>query len=285
MKNRVTYFPPATQRLFVKNAEQVRGKPYERFFDGDLWLHDEVMAAIAQPMDRAHALTPDRVGLNSLLDPGYHEVENGYCGLPDGTGYVASLVPMPGCTGEMYQWWFWWHAVEPARYTLWYPTNHIAAHPVDRGVLTAPGLTHEQRYVGTTHHVDEYVGADLVEIAISFVDPGELGFDTSRFGEAGIVGHACARVSLRRPNVEIATMVHLARETDDGIEQRSRYWLGHDPRLRAFDRSVSIDAVATRLRLKRRMAGRRVAYEQLLHDQIEFTHLSTFLPELHAEFG
>jgi 2,4-diacetylphloroglucinol hydrolase len=33
------------------------------------------------------------------------------------------------------------------------------------------------------------------------------------------------------------------------------------------------------------MAGERVAYEQLLHDQIEFTHLATFLPELWSEFG
>jgi hypothetical protein len=39
------------------------------------------------------------------------------------------------------------------------------------------------------------------------------------------------------------------------------------------------------LGVKRRMAGARVAYEQLLHDQIEFTHLSTFLADLHAEFG
>ncbi|MEY4511617.1 MAG: hypothetical protein RLZZ450_3739 [Pseudomonadota bacterium] len=28
-----------------------------------------------------------------------------------------------------------------------------------------------------------------------------------------------------------------------------------------------------------------MAYEQLLHDQIEFTHLSTFLAELHGEFA
>ena len=285
MKNRVTYYPPATQRLLLRNAEQVKGKPYERFFDSDLWLHDQVMPAIARPMDPAAALTPDPDGLNSLLDPGYHDVENGWCTLPDGGGYVASLVPMPGCTGEMYRWWFWWHAVEPARYTLWYPTNHIAAHPVDRSVLTAPGLTHEQRYVGTTHHVDEYIGPDLVKVAISFVDPAELGFDTSRFAEAGIVGHACARVSLRQPRLEVVTMVHLARETADGIEQRSRYWIGHRPRLHAFHRTVDVDTAATKLGLKRRLAGARVAYEQLLHDQIEFTHLSTFLAELHGEFG
>lgn len=285
MRNRVTYYPPATQRLLAENAAQVKGTPYERFFDADLWLHDEVMPAIAAPMGPDDALAPDAAGLNTLLDPGYHAVENGYCALADGSGYVASLVRMPGCTGEMYRWWFWWHAVEPVRYTLWYPTNHIAANPVDRSVLTAPGLTDEQRYVGSTHLVDEYIGADLVEIAISFIDPADLGFDTTRFAEAGIVGHACARVSLRRPRLEAVTMVHLARRTADGIEQRSRYWIGHNPRLRALDRAIELDTAATRLGIKRRLAGERVAYEQLLHDQIEFTHLSTFLPAIHAAFG
>jgi len=69
-----------------------------------------------------------------------------------------------------------------------------------------------------------------------------VGLDAGRFAEAGVVGHACARVSLRPLDVEAVTMVHLARRTDRGLEQ-------------------------------------------LLHDQIEFTHLATFLPALHGEFG
>ena len=37
----------------------------------------------------------------------HHAVETGFCKLPDGTAYVASLVPFPGCSGEMFEWWFW----------------------------------------------------------------------------------------------------------------------------------------------------------------------------------
>lgn len=284
-RNPITYFPVATQRQFDRNREQVRGTPYEHYFDGDLWLHDDVMPAIRTAMDPAHAIHPVEQGLNSLLDPGHHEIENGYCALPDGGAYVASRVPFPGCTGEMFRWWFWWHAVEPARYTLWYPHNHISASPTDRSVLRAPGLTDEERYVGTTHHVEEYIGDQRLELAISFVDPAELGFDTDRFRDAGIVGHACARVALRRTRLEAVTMVHLARETDDGFELRSRYWFGHDPRLRVGDRSLTLAPLARRFggRRTRGLAG--MAYEQLLHDQIEFTHLSTFLADIHGEFG
>jgi hypothetical protein len=80
-------------------------------------------------------------------------------------------------------------------------------------------------------------------------------------------------------------MVHLARATSEGIEQRSRYWIGHDVKLRLFGARLPVDWIGAALGIKRRMAGERVAYEQLLHDQIEFTHLASFLPELWREFG
>jgi hypothetical protein len=280
----VTYYPVVTQHQFRKNRELIRGKPYERYFNGDLKIRGEALPALARPMSPADALAPSHV--NALLDAGHHAVENGFCELADGSAYVASRVQFPRATGEMYAWWFWWHSVEAARYTLWYPYNHISARPVDREVLTAPGLTHEERYIGNTHRVDEYIGSELVRIAIEFVEPSALGFDERRLAAAGIVGHACARVRLRgRPAIEAVTMVHLARRTSDGIEQRSRYWIGHDVKLRAGGTWFSVDGIGTALGLKRRMAGERVAYEQLLHDQIEFTHLSSFLPDIWNEFG
>jgi hypothetical protein len=278
----VTYFPPATQRQFAKNRERIRGKPYERYFNGDLVLREEVLPALRTPMDTSDALGPG--DLNALLEPGYHKVENGFCELPDGSAYVASHVPFPGCTGEMYRWWFWWHAVEPERYTLWYPYNHVSVQPRDRDILTRPGLSHEQRYIGTSHDVIEFIGPELLSITIRFIDPAEMGFDTSRFAAAGIVGHACARVALQPLGIEAVTMAHIVRATPDGIEQRSRYFIGHDVRLPRLG-GLSVDAFGAALGLKRRMAGERVAYEQLLHDQIEFTHLAGILADLYRDFG
>lgn len=279
----VTYYPIATQRQFGINRELIQKKPYARYFNGDMWIAEDVLPALQAPMDTRDALQVERI--NSLLEPGYHAVESGYCELADGTAYVSSLVRLPGCTGEMYRWWFWWHAVEAARYTLWYPHNHVSVEPLNRDALTRPGLRHEERYVGTTHHVTEYIGPHLLKVAIRFVSPAEFGLDETRFASAGIVGHACARVGLLGTGVESVTMVHLAREVDGGIEQRSRYWIGHNPRLLTPFGNLSMDRIAVGLGLKRRQAGARVAYEQLLHDQIEFTHLGTFLPELHREFG
>ena len=63
------------------------------------------------PMDPAKALPYERI--NDLLDPGYHEVETGYCILENGAGYVAVNNVFPGCTVDMMRWWFAWHAAGP----------------------------------------------------------------------------------------------------------------------------------------------------------------------------
>ena len=73
----------------------------------------------------------------------------------------------------------------------------------------------------------------------------------------------------------------------DKRDDRCRYvgQIGHEPHLSVLGRSLPVDPWFARLGLKRRLAGARVAYEQLLHDQIEFTHLSTFLADIHREFA
>src|SRR5512139_3492872 len=148
MKHPVTYFPVPTQRQLAVNRERIRGKPYARYFDERLWLDDAVLPALVAPIDPALALAPAPTleALATLLEPGYHEVETGYCELADGAAYVASLVPFPGCTGEMFVWWFGWHAIEPERYTLWYPHNHVCVRSTRPERLVAPDLSHEERY-------------------------------------------------------------------------------------------------------------------------------------------
>lgn len=186
----VTYFPVDTQKTFLCNLVRITDKPYARFFHHDLYLRKNILPALQQPMNRNKALRVTPTDLNSLLDPGYHDVENGYCELDDGSAYVASRTIFPQCTGEMFSWWFWWHAVEPERYSLWYPYNHVSAHSLSPELLTKPGLSHQERYIGTTQLVTEYIGPQLVDIAISFVDPSYYGFDVSRFAQANIVSHS-----------------------------------------------------------------------------------------------
>lgn len=280
----VTYFPLATQRQLEINRARIRDKPYAHLFDDRLTLPTSSLPALSAPMSPQDALPLTDEAVNSLLEPGYHRVENGHCLMPDGTGYTASLVQFPGCSPEMFQWYFWWHNVESERYTLWYPHNHVRSLPRMSPTEFARRWA-ENRLEGLELDVDEYIGPYYQEITIEIIPPQQLGFDTSRFAAAGIAGAGCARVWLRKPRIAVCKMVHLLRYTEAGFEMRSRYWMGHSPTLALGNLRVPLDRVSWLARPRASKVAARMAYEQLLHDQIEFTHLATFLARAYAEFG
>jgi hypothetical protein len=263
-----TYYPVPTQDLYEFNRDRIAGKPYAKYFNGDLWLHDDILPALHRPTPTSQMLSSSPADLDSLLNPGYHDVETGWGVSEAGTPYVASLTRFPGCTAEMFTWWFWWHSVEPERYSLWYPYNHLQATPRNRAVLEQPGLTDAERYIGNTHDVVEYLGPVRAELEIHFVEPEALGFDRVRF-DGVYSAHACAEI-------EGGVMLHLVRNTDNGFELRSRY---------IFDRGLSGSAIPAPNADVAREQARSFAYELMIHDQTEFTHLSTFLADIHHEFA
>ncbi|MGI5142676.1 MULTISPECIES: DAPG hydrolase family protein [unclassified Streptomyces] len=275
----VTYFPAPTQDVFAANAQRIRDKPYAHFFRKEMYLHREVLPALQRPMDPGDALGTSPEELNTLLDAGHHKVENGYCLLADGTAYVASRTPLPGATGEMVSWFFWWYMGESERYSLWHPYNRVFAEAADPAALSRPGLTHEQRYIGNTVHVTEYVGPKRVKVKTRFVQPSDWGLDTGRFAQAGVVAQICGEIILA--GVRVGRMLRLARETDEGLELRTRFWLGDLLTLGSVDLAPMLRALG----LKRRLINSTTAYEQLFNDQVGMTHLAGFLPALYAQFG
>ncbi len=285
-KSLVNYIPAVNQQVFEDNYKKIKSKPYAQYFLKDMYVVDEeVKKAQNGPIHVSQALKPIPEDLNKLLNPGYLEAETGYCQMPDGTLYSASLTFFPGCTPEMLQWWFWWHSVESERYTLWYPYCHISSHAKNKDTLTKPGLTHEDRYKGNTHIITEYLYERKNNIEIAFVDPSELGIDTSHFPSAKILASACGFVSMQMPGIEFCTMIHLARETQDGFELRSRYYIGHNVKLKILGREWRVNKSLSNPVLKLNHIGLQTAYEQVMHDQIEFTHLASILPDLYNKFS
>ena len=63
--------------------------------------------------------------LNDLLNPGYLAIENGYCTMPYGAIFVAVRTEMQQVSGEMLDWWFWWHVMSSLRYKIWYPEKTL----------------------------------------------------------------------------------------------------------------------------------------------------------------
>lgn len=241
----------------------------------------ERLAAMAVSIDPDKALPLERI--NDLLNPGYHEVEAGWCILPNGAGYIANRVPMPGVTVEMVNWWYAWHGLEDLRYKLWSPAEHfaISMSEQDRKKVLDPNRTLTQKFQGITHHVIEDVGDGPANITINFLTPEDAGFDMSRFTPPAVATLVAANVTLAPiaaakeapgPGMPIF-MMHFIREIPGGIEYRSRFWMGYQvldrkPRL-LLPKGVSVPEWAPR-------GGAR-------HNVHEYANLSVLLPEIYRE--
>ena len=117
------------QELATLTAEQ-RKAPYASFYDRSVpRLAPECAQVLAHGSNMDPADVVNDRNIRVMLHPRQIAVENGYCVLPDGTGYVAARHVMPEVTFDMYQFWLdWWTAEDQeTRYKIWCPGKHIGA--------------------------------------------------------------------------------------------------------------------------------------------------------------
>ena len=188
----------------------------------------------AGPMDQREVLRPEDI--NQLYDPGCFPVETGWWVMDNGAGYISVLHIMPEVTKEMFAWWFAWHPLEDNRYKIWYPPAHYWARvsEEDKEIICNPDVPLLDKIYGKVHFVSEDLagtGEEPPYFNIHFRNPLELGFLQENVESAENVCVICAFPDMgqdvcaggKRPS----TMVHFARETDRGLEVRTRFWLGY----------------------------------------------------------
>ena len=166
----------------VPITEEQKQLSYAKFYDKPLAEVPAEKLAILDlpPMDPSKALKiQDR---NKLFDPGYFEVETGYCVMEDGSGYIANHTKMPGVTVEMFDWWFAWHGLGELRYTLWDSGRSLLAYSMNLAQGRCPKLSLKEKYWGTMHHIKEDIGGGPDELFACFRQPCEMGFDESKIG-------------------------------------------------------------------------------------------------------
>jgi DAPG hydrolase PhiG domain len=247
--------------------------------DASLYTTELAVAAARaglQPAAQAIAL----VETNRLLAPGYLSMETGYARMDNGMMYVAALTDMPGVTGEMIDWWFAWHDTDKA-YTLWHPRDHIEAvwkHPVDRS------LPLREQYIGNTSQIKEYIGSTLEHLNV-FFQPPERYFDTTRFANSGIATAVCARGGQRLENVWTAHLIHLIRKTEQGVEMRSRFWLGDVDASPKGALGKLLTPLMNTATMRKRNIADHIGRDLMLHCAEEMHHLAGILPELYRRFG
>jgi len=281
-----TYFSLPMQKLFLRNQAAVRNKPYAKYFRSEMRVPLSAVRKIQQgPMALEDTLTPSIEDINRLLEPDFVSEESGYALLPGPMAYVQSRKFFPGCTAQMFKWWFIWHPAESERYTLWFPYAHVSNPCVHHQRLCDESLSFEERLYGNTFCASEYVGDRLMHLHIDFQQPASLGLNTDLYREAKIDGSVSALMSLAdHPEVPGSLMVHLFKEVPDGMYLTSRYWVGAHPSMARFPGAEKAASL-----LKENGFGEAeletLAYEFAVHDMCEFNHLASFLPDLYREFG
>ena len=260
-----------TKETLGYSGDEIANGAYSRFYNTNMTPLQEQAARAVLEGGQAPALFPSVDNAPSLLEPGYWPVETGFTRAPDTSIRVFCLTKMPHVTPQMWDWWFGWHGCEARRYKLWHPNAHVSAQWAD-------GLN-DERYIGRTSLITEYLGATLVKGAISFVAPSVMGFDEKKISRQGEVV-ICARVGKQGMPLNAGWLLHQIRPAAGGAEMRSRMWFGGDNV--GFGNKPGIMSVVARPVSRALLPN---PAELLVHNAQEMAHLAGFLPELYAEFG
>lgn len=257
------------------------GKRYARYWNPDMGpLQDPVRRALEHGVEAAELGFPVAEA-NQLLEPGYLALENGFTRLANGQVFVAVLTRMPRVTSAMIDWWFGWHYMESQRYKLWHPRAHLL-NRAKRMIGDDPGLSDREKYLHNPNYVTEYVGGNRLDITITFADASAF-LDVSRFEAAGVGTALCGVVGLQNAPLVLGVLIHLIRETREGCEMRSRFWLG-----KIELRGVPAAGLLSRIAGSRFVAKRAVSIAQgrdmVVHCAAEMNHLASFLPDLYADY-
>lgn len=224
--------------------------------------------------------------INDLLNPGYLSLENGYCNMQDGSVFVAVLTEMPKVTGEMLDWWFWWHPINALRYKVWYPESHFGVSmDIDMDEYSKRKGPYAERYWNTTNYPVEDIGTGKEIVSIKFIPPVDLGFDEERFDEANVTTAICGIVgSVSKKITQHSYMCHFVRKKDEGVEMRSRFWLGHTVLKSGFSKESIINRIINKKAVKKLLLPKNIGFALAMHCAQEYNNLAEILPELYESY-
>jgi hypothetical protein len=258
-----------------------QARPFAKYYRDPVPPDPEHYAKMDNPSDPSKAIFPEQ--MNDLLNPGYLDVEIGWCNLPNGAGFIANCYQHKDVTAAMIDWWFAWHTLEDLRYRIWYPPQHggIMISPEARKRMLDPSVPVREKNWGVTHHVTENCDCGMENIDITFLSPEDFGFDMSRWKQpfvstfAGGFGWACTVNKTDESITAPALMCHIFRDIPGGIEHRTRFWLGYrmsngKPEL-SLPPGIAVPAAAVQGLAR--------------HNVKEFKNFGAFLPEIYGELG
>jgi len=195
-------------------TEEEKTSPYARFYYEPILPPESQVLAAIQPDNQIHpslALAPR--DLYKLFIPGSLEIDNGYCVIPDGTGFSIIHTRAQDTTLEMEKWWGNWFSSSDynyLNYKIWMPSLHFShAMPIYEDLGWGPVKIHASH--GTT--------PDDLNLP---APPKELNSDFHRM----VCG--CFTIVPDDPNNKTyyATLVHYVTLGDNGMDTITCVWSG-----------------------------------------------------------
>lgn len=267
--------------------ESEKKEPYAKYYScASAKIPPNVIRDIeSSPYSNADSLAYENI--NDLLSPGYLAIENGYCNMQDSSVFVAVLTEMPNVTGEMLDWWFWWHPISALRYKVWYPESHFGTSlDVDIDEYSNRKGAYATRYWNTTNYPVEDIGTGKETLSIKFIPPADFGFDVTRFGEANVATAICAVVgSVSKKLTQHTYMCHFVRKKDTGVEMRSRFWVGHTVIKSGFAEGTILNRIINKKAVKKLLLPKKVGFALAMHCAQEYNNLARILPELYGSYA
>lgn len=268
----------------VPVAQDATTKSYYRFYERDM---PEVPFEKRELLKSPFGARGDGLEISDrrrILEPGYLAGEVGIFDLEAGGFLIANKTPFPGSTGAMLQWWYAWHGIDPLRYAIWDNCDHYDLQVSDeaRAFLRDPANPILSKCQGVTHHVKESLvpGKAPSTMLIRFEKFEDMGFSEGDVGTDRcsflVIGNVEILTPPFMPNVP-AVGLHTARDTEDGCELRSRFWVGY----RIADGVPSCFAPSLLRLLK--PALKPLLVNTLSHNFFEFNNLASILPEVYAQ--
>lgn len=223
-----------------------------------------------------------RNNINALFNDGYLDKEDGFCRLENGSMYTAVLTKMPSVTLDMINWWFWWHAAEGVRYQIWYPEMHFDNDSDFGGYYNDESKSYSERLHLSSHLVTEDVGMGKEEILINFKSPEEFGFDVNKLDpkKNTII---CANVGSPSKGLWFVDMCHFVRTTEEGVEMRSRFWMGHHIQKMKGNGKSFLNSILNKAFVKRNLIPKKAGWNMFHHCSQEYHNLASLLPTLYKE--
>lgn len=212
-------------------TEKQSKQPYAKFFTyhtDDYGIPDDLLKRIhpEREVDSGNALKITEI--NKALDPAYDVDDEGYCIMPDGTGYISEKLFYPGVTKEMFEWWFAWHGIEDTRYRIWDPKAHYGIRVSKRNLQqrTDQKLNWRERNWNTCDFVMTYNVEGISVVKIAFLKPEDFGFDPELLKKYD--ASAICAVS-GKPDELISTgpSVRILHETPEGLHVWCYFWYGY----------------------------------------------------------